>query len=70
MYEETENQTRLRRAKEAVATLHAAETEARKALAAATESTRRARARYEELFCEEENAERARRMKDYRHCAK
>lgn len=70
MYGETENQTILRRAKEAVATLHAAETEARKALAAATESTRRARARYEELFCEEENAERARRMKDYRHCAK
>jgi len=67
MTRETENQTRLRRAKEALVALQAAEAEARKALADAIESTKRARAKYEELFCNEENAERARRLKDYYH---
>jgi hypothetical protein len=68
MSNETENQTRLRRAKEALAFCQAAEVEARKALASATESTKRAREKYEELFMAEENAERARRKNNYDHC--
>jgi hypothetical protein len=65
---ETESQTRLRRAKESVIALQAAEAEARKALADATESTKRAREKYEELFVNEEKAERARRKNNYDHC--
>ena len=65
---ETESQTLLRRAKEAHAALQEAENEARKALAAAIESTKRARERHYELFLKEEIAERARRMKNYNHC--
>lgn len=64
---ETENQTRLRRAKEALANYQAAETEARKALANAIESTRRARAKYEELFLLEEARERTNRINTYNH---
>ena len=68
MFKETENQTRLRRAKENLVALKMAENEARKALAAAIELSERAREKYEELFLKEENAERARRMKNYNHC--
>ena len=68
MFTETENQTRLRRAKENLVALKVAENEARKALAAAVESTKRARERHDELFLKEEIAERARRMKNYNHC--
>lgn len=64
---ETENQTRLRRAKETLAACWHAEAEARKALAAAVESTRRAKERHEELFALEEQQEIARRRADYRH---
>lgn len=68
MNTETESQTRLRRAKESVLALQAAEAEARKALAYAIESTKRAREKYEELFIKEENAECARRKNNYDHC--
>lgn len=68
MSNETENQTRLRRAKEAVAFCQAAEAKARKALAGAIESTKRAREKYEELFIAEEKLERSRRMSSYDNC--
>ena len=68
MTNETETQTRLRRAKESVAAYQSAENEARKALADAIESTRRAREKYEALFVAEENLERARKLKQYSHC--
>lgn len=58
---ETENQTRLRRAKEAIAAFRETEAAARKALNDATEATKRAKERYEELFLAEEKAEAARR---------
>lgn len=64
---ETENQTRLRRAKETLAACREAEAEARKVLASAVESTRRAKERHEELFALEEQHEIARRRADYRH---
>lgn len=58
---ETEDQTRLRRAKEAIATFQAREIEARKALLDAVEATKRARERYEELFLAAEQREYIRR---------
>ena len=64
---ETENQTRLRRAKESLASCRSAEAEARKALAEATESTKRAKDKYEALFAAEEQAEFNRKKSDYRH---
>jgi hypothetical protein len=70
MINETENQIRLRRAKESLATCQVAETEARKALARAIEGTKRARERYDELFIAEENQERARRIITYNHPTK
>lgn len=68
MINETENQIRLRRAKESVAAYQAAENEARKALASAVEFTKRAREKYEELFLAEQNRECAKRLADYNHC--
>lgn len=70
MNHETESQTRLRRAKEALENYQAAEAEARKALHHATESTKRAREKYSELFHAEENRVRERLIKDYNHCTK
>ena len=64
---ETENQTRLRRAKESLAAYRDAENEARKALTEAMESTKRAKEKYEELFMAEEQSERSRRIAGYRH---
>ena len=64
MTNETENQTRLRRAKESIAYYQVAEVEARLALAISIASTKRAREKYEELFIAEENLERTRRMND------
>lgn len=64
---ETENQTRLRRAKESLTTARDTEAIARKALNDATEGTKRAKERYEELFMAEEKAEALRRKADYRH---
>lgn len=67
---ETEDQTRLRRAKEALAAYKLSEEEARKALAAAVEATKRAREKYEELFLAVENREAARLRASYNHCTK
>lgn len=64
---ETEKQVRLRRAKEAVAACRDAENEARKALAAAIESTRKANEKYNELFLAEENAQRKLMRDQYNH---
>ena len=59
---ETENQIRLRRAKEALAAARDRETIARRAMADATESVKSAKDRYEELFMAEEKAEATRRL--------
>jgi hypothetical protein len=64
---ETHNQTILRRAKAAILIYQDAEIEARKRLASVEENTKRARAKYEELFMQEEKSELARRKADYRH---
>lgn len=68
MTNETKTQTRLRRAKEFVAYCQSAEIEARKTLADAIESTKRARVQYEELFIAEEKRERVRLIANYNHC--
>lgn len=54
---ETDNQIRLRRAKEALETARKEEAAARKALYEAEQYTKRAKLRYEELFETEEKAE-------------
>ena len=61
MYNETENQTRLRRAREDLMSARSNESEARFALASATEATRRA---YNALFIEEERQEVERRKRE------
>lgn len=70
MNHETEDQTRLRRAKEAVAACRDTEDEARKALAAAVESTKRSKDKYEELFLASEKREATRLRAIYLHCTK
>ena len=70
MINETEHQTRLRMAKQSIVACQDAEAEARKVLASATESTKRAREKYEELFMAEEKRECARKMNGYNHCTK
>jgi len=67
---ETENQSRLRQVKESLAAYRSAESQARKALADAVESTKRCKERYEELFIAEDLAECARRKASYRHQTK
>lgn len=57
MPHETENQLRLRRAKEALAGYREAESQARKALNQAIEATKRMKERYEELFQQEERTQ-------------
>lgn len=64
---ETEQQIRLRRAKDALTTCREKEAEARQVLARAVESTRNAKERYQELFLAEEQAEQSRRRTEYRH---
>ena len=59
---ETENQTRLRRAKEALAAARDKEAIARRAYADATESVKVAKERHDELFMAEEMAEATRRL--------
>ncbi len=70
MNTETEHQTRLRRAKEAIASCQSREVDARKALVDACDSTKRAREKYEELFLAEEQREAARRRQAYDHSTK
>ena len=67
---ETEDQTRLRRAKEAITFCQERENEARRALASAVDSTKRARQQFEELFTEAEKRECARRLAAYDHTTK
>lgn len=67
-FNETEGQTRLRRAKESLTMCMEAETNARKSLTMAAEATKLARAKYHDLSEAEEKREYARRMHDYRHC--
>lgn len=63
---ETENQTRLRRAKDALAAARESESNLRRALNDAVETTRKAKERFENLFLAEEMAERDRRkMSNY-----
>ena len=59
---ETENQTRLRRAKDALEIHRESEARMRHQLAGAVEATKRARERHEELFMAEEKAEATRRL--------
>lgn len=68
MKNETDDQIRLRRAKEAIDSLRDKENELRKALAMAVDATKRARERYEELFDAAEKREVARKMAQYNHC--
>ncbi len=67
---ETENQIRLRRAKEALSCARQAEATARKDLNNAVELTRQSKERYEALFLEEEKAEVNRRKLEYVHATK
>lgn len=60
---ETDNQIRLRRAKEALTASFDKQTEARNAYNRAIDATRIAKERYEQLFLEEERQEAARRLK-------
>ena len=59
---ETENQTRLRRAKDALELARLNEAEARAAVLDAVETTRRMKEKYEALFLAEEEAEAKRRI--------
>lgn len=68
MIQETELQIRLRRAKEALAYASEKESEARRILRSAEESSRVAKEKYEALFLEEEQAEVGRRKVAYNHC--
>ena len=61
---ETESQTVLRRAKDAIAYYREREEQAIKALASAKEDVRKAREKYEQLFLAEERRE-AERRRDY-----
>ena len=70
IFTETENQIRLRRAKDGLNIARENEAAARKALNDAIESRKRAKARYEHLFVKEEAEEFARRMSNYRHKTK
>ena len=63
---ETETQTRLRRAKEALDTARANELAAIRALNQARETKERAKERYTDLFDREEREEAARRLKEPR----
>jgi len=64
---ETENQVRLRRAKQALEDATLNEAEARQSLNDAINSKKKAKERYEELFLKEEEEERKRRIIAYNH---
>lgn len=67
MMKETETQTRLRRAKEALAVALEKENEARRELRRAEESRKLNKEKYEAIFLQEEQEEFQRRKADYRH---
>ena len=70
MMTETETQTRLRRAKDALAKCRETENELRKALAAAVESTRAMKERVERLFALDQDEQCKRLRTEYRHVTK
>lgn len=70
MIHETEDQTRLRRAKESISACQDRENECRRALAAAAESTKRARERFEEIYLAAEKHEVTRLRAQHNHCTK
>ena len=65
---ETKTQTLLRNAKQSLEAYRQQENEARKALAMAAESTRKAKVKYEALFAKEQHEDVANLMETYRHC--
>ena len=64
---ETENQVRLRRAKQNLEAATLNESEARQSLNNAITSKKKAKERFEELFLKEEEEERKRRVTAYNH---
>lgn len=70
MLNETEGQTILRRAKEAMQAANQKASDARRALADAEASAKRAKEKYEDLFMQEERREAARLRSAYDHCTK
>lgn len=70
MLTETEGQTILRRAKEAMQAANQKASDARRALADAEASAKRAKEKYEDLFMQEERREAARLRSAYDHCTK
>lgn len=68
MLTETEGQTILRRAKEAMQAANQKASDARRALADAEASAKRAKEKYEDLFMQEERREAARLRSAYDHC--
>lgn len=68
MAQETENQVRLRRAKDALSEAIEKESEARQALRRAEESRKLLKEKYEAIFLQEEQEEVRRRKNEYRHC--
>jgi len=65
---ETQTQTLLRNAEQALKSYREQENEARKALAMAADSTRKAKEKYEALFAKEQDEAVARLLSEYRHC--
>ena len=65
---ETKTQTLLRNAEQALKSYREQENEARKALAMAVESTRKAKEKWEALFAKEQDEAVARLLSEYRHC--
>ena len=70
MFNETEAQTILRRAKDAMQAANQKAADARRALVDAETAAKRAKKKYEELFLQEERREVARRRAAYDHCTK
>ncbi len=70
MQNETETQSLLRNAKQALEAFREREREARKNLASAVEQTRKAKEKVEALFAKNEDELCAKKLADYRHCTK
>jgi len=68
MTTETKTQYLLRNAKDSLQSYRDHENELRKALAAAAESTRKAKEKYEELFLKDQQEQVAALKKEYMHC--
>jgi hypothetical protein len=68
MQDETETQRRLRNAENALVAYRDKENELRRALAAAVDSTRKARERVAELYEKDQQEQVALKKAEYRHC--